>query len=440
VVTDPGGDVRAGCLALDHPVNILLPEWTCPAGLAAGRAEKRAVRIARDTGGFDVTKFLDTGAEQLKRCYTSVPCQSVVHYASLAWNCSELSGLFFDRPPGAVSMRPGFCAPEVRRKPPPIGALRSLCRKAPLTFSESRGEIWECSKPLQSAQIGTNRVWLVAVRPRLAGAGRKRNGTFGSSGTGKLPFTPPEPFGRYRPVPALPQLASVPLGSLGIRHSHPKFRCEVARVSRQFFKQRLRVFQIGRRQALGEPFIHGGEDVAGLGAAPLVAAETGKVRRGAKLKEPGLLLAGDTQGFAIQVLGAIGIILAKQQFAFIGRRPPWQPPKVRRLVRLVLLYDVHPTQMTVGRRSCLTGRGGHLVPVPRPTRRRRRSTWKRSTPRSVNCLDVVLPGRGEIGTTLPIKLNHLPPLTPLHTNGGEPYCSGGLEDGRGVCRGCTGGH
>jgi len=34
---------------------------------------------------------------------------------------------------------------------------------------------------------------------RSAEMGRKRNGSFGASGSGKRPFTPPDPFGRYWP-------------------------------------------------------------------------------------------------------------------------------------------------------------------------------------------------------------------------------------------------
>jgi hypothetical protein len=40
------------------------------------------------------------------------------------------------------------------------------------------------------------------VGREAAGVGRKRNGNFGASGTGNLPFVLPSPFGRFRPISA----------------------------------------------------------------------------------------------------------------------------------------------------------------------------------------------------------------------------------------------
>ena len=43
--------------------------------------------------------------------------------------------------------------------------------------------------------------------------------------------------------------------------------------SRQFAEQRLRLFQIGRVEALGEPGVDWRKEVAGLGAVALIAAQ-----------------------------------------------------------------------------------------------------------------------------------------------------------------------
>ena len=74
-------------------------------------------------------------------------------------------------------------------------------------------------------------------------------------------------------------------------------------------EQRLCVFEIGGGEALGEPAVDRGEQVAGGGAATLVAPQPGKARGGAQLLQLGFLLAGDAEGFAIQLLGGFGMAL-----------------------------------------------------------------------------------------------------------------------------------
>ena len=54
--------------------------------------------------------------------------------------------------------------------------------------------------------------------------------------------------------------------------------------SRQFFEQRLRLFQIGGVDPLGEPAVDRREQLAGFGVAALVAAEPGEARGGAEFK------------------------------------------------------------------------------------------------------------------------------------------------------------
>src|ERR1700731_1158037 len=48
--------------------------------------------------------------------------------------------------------------------------------------------------------------------------------------------------------------------------------------SRQFVEQRLCVFQIGGVEAFGEPAVDRGEEVAGFGAAALLAPQPGAAR------------------------------------------------------------------------------------------------------------------------------------------------------------------
>src|SRR5262249_26451932 len=66
----------------------------------------------------------------------------------------------------------------------------------------------------------------------------------------------------------------------------------------------------------------GGEEMAGCGAATLVAPQSGKARGGAQLPQLGFLLSGDAEGFAIQFLGGFGIALPEQQ-------PPSLPIELR---------------------------------------------------------------------------------------------------------------
>ena len=77
--------------------------------------------------------------------------------------------------------------------------------------------------------------------------------------------------------------------------------------SSQLVEQRLRLFQIGGVEAFGEPAVDRREEIAGFGAAALVAAEPGEAHGGAQFPELGLLLLGDAQGFAIEFLGGLGM-------------------------------------------------------------------------------------------------------------------------------------
>ncbi len=79
-------------------------------------------------------------------------------------------------------------------------------------------------------------------------------------------------------------------------HARVSTRGWAPRQARNLIKlveQRLRVFEIGCVEPFGEPAVDRREDVAGFGAAALVAAEPGEARGGAQFPELGLLLLGD---------------------------------------------------------------------------------------------------------------------------------------------------
>src|SRR5215831_12506743 len=82
-------------------------------------------------------------------------------------------------------------------------------------------------------------------------------------------------------------------------------------------EQRLCVLQIGRVETFGKPAVDRCQQVAGFGAAALVAAETGEAHGSAQLPELGPLLPGDCQCFAIQLLGGLRMALAQQQLTFV---------------------------------------------------------------------------------------------------------------------------
>jgi hypothetical protein len=71
--------------------------------------------------------------------------------------------------------------------------------------------------------------------------------------------------------------------------------------SRQFVEQRLRLFQIGGVEPLGEPAVNRREEIAGFGAPARLAPHPGEARCRAQFPELGLLFLGDAQGFAIQL-------------------------------------------------------------------------------------------------------------------------------------------
>jgi hypothetical protein len=101
----------------------------------------------------------------------------------------------------------GYASKELSQIRPPATVGR---RKRVL----SRNELAALLPALRaSAQIGTSR------------SGRNRNGNSGASGTGKLPFTPPEPFGRYRPV----LLGEVPAIMRYLDESTIRSRCSARR-------------------------------------------------------------------------------------------------------------------------------------------------------------------------------------------------------------------
>jgi hypothetical protein len=85
----------------------------------------------------------------------------------------------------------------------------------------------------------------------------------------------------------------------------------------EFVKQGLRLFEIGDVETFGEPAAGRREEVAGFGLAALVSAKPGEAHGGAQLPEPGPLTLGYPQGFAIKLLGGLGMPLPQQQLAFV---------------------------------------------------------------------------------------------------------------------------
>src|SRR6516162_5709733 len=81
----------------------------------------------------------------------------------------------------------------------------------------------------------------------------------------------------------------------------------------EFVEQCFCPLEIGDVEALGEPAVDRGEQVAGCGAASLVAPQSGKARGGAQLPQLGFLLSGDAESLAIQLLGVFGKALPQQQ-------------------------------------------------------------------------------------------------------------------------------
>jgi hypothetical protein len=61
----------------------------------------------------------------------------------------------------------------------------------------------------------------------------------------------------------------------------------------EFREQRLGLFEVRRIEALCEPAVDRREQIERLGAAALIAPETGEARRRAKLKRTRLLRTGD---------------------------------------------------------------------------------------------------------------------------------------------------
>src|SRR5208337_1780373 len=82
------------------------------------------------------------------------------------------------------------------------------------------------------------------------------------------------------------QVATVPEQSS--RRRRPSSRCKLA-------EQRLRLFQVERVEALGEPAVDGRKKIMSFSAPALIAPEPREAHRRAKLPGAGLLCAGDFQ-------------------------------------------------------------------------------------------------------------------------------------------------
>ncbi len=83
---------------------------------------------------------------------------------------------------------------------------------------------------------------------------------------------------------------------------------------RQLLQQRLRILQVLRVEAFGEPVVDRGEEVARRVPLPLPLPEAGMARGGAELEGLRLLRAGDVDGLAEQRLGLrLGVVGQPQE-------------------------------------------------------------------------------------------------------------------------------
>jgi hypothetical protein len=96
-----------------------------------------------------------------------------------------------------------------------------------------------------------------------------------------------DPFETFMPPPAAGRVAQEAV--IRVRNFWSCWRTS----SRQFVEQRLCIFEVGRVEAFGKPAVDRREQVAGLGAPPLLTAEPGEARGGTQFPELGLLLLGD---------------------------------------------------------------------------------------------------------------------------------------------------
>src|SRR6516164_9659397 len=102
--------------------------------------------------------------------------------------------------------------------------------------------------------------------------------------------------------------------------------------SSQLVEQPLRFFQIGDVEPFGKPTVDPREQVAGFRASALVSPQSREAHGGAQFPELGLLLLGDTQGFAVQFLNRLGTPAPQQQ-------PTFQPVQLRCEPALPCLFD-----------------------------------------------------------------------------------------------------
>src|SRR6516164_803054 len=86
----------------------------------------------------------------------------------------------------------------------------------------------------------------------------------------------------------------------------------------EFVEQRLGVFEVGCGETFSEPAIDRRQQVAGFGAAALVAAQQGEAHRSAQFPHLGFLLPGDAQSFAIELFGLLAVTLPQQQLALLS--------------------------------------------------------------------------------------------------------------------------
>src|SRR5215472_10331833 len=102
------------------------------------------------------------------------------------------------------------------------------------------------------------------------------------------------------------RLAGASLAARALTSSHRAFLP-------QLVEQRLRLDEVARVEAFGEPAVDGREEVAGSGALALVAQQPREARRGAQLQGSRALLAGDGEGAVVAGGGLVGAAAGREE-------------------------------------------------------------------------------------------------------------------------------
>src|SRR5215471_9216957 len=99
----------------------------------------------------------------------------------------------------------------------------------------------------------------------------------------------------------------------------------------QHVEQGLGPSEIGRGEALAEPAVNERKQIAGFGTPALVMAKPGDAHGSAQLPEFRPLLSGDAQGFTVELLSGLGMVLSQQELTFVPEKLCFEPVRSRPL-------------------------------------------------------------------------------------------------------------